>query len=219
MAIEDTLVSQYANQPVVFIEYDVDTQPLSNSRRDRWWEAWKASGGGDTAYFPWVMTDSGNAISNGNEDFTTKYSAMVDASLARPAQATLAASSERIGDTLQFTVQLTNQSGLTLGTSNSATVWAIVYEVFDTAPGATERLTKRYVRADVPQAITSDLANGATGSYTLNTPTLSGVVWENLQWIVLADYLPPGSLGAYDMLQAISSLGQSESNAYLLWTK
>ena len=217
MAIENTLVSNYANQPVVFIEYDVDTEPWWDSRRARWWEAWKASGGGDFAALPWVMTDSGHAISNGNEDFATKYSAMVDASLARPAQATLAASSQRIGDTLHFTVQLTNQSGVTLGTSNSATVWAIVYEVFTTAPGTTERLTKRFVRSNVPQAVTPDLANGATATFTIDTATLSGVAWANLQWIVLADYLPAESSGAYDTLQAISSLGLS--NAYLLWTK
>ncbi|GAK57772.1 hypothetical protein U27_04739 [Candidatus Vecturithrix granuli] len=212
MAIEDTLVAKYANQPVVFIEYDVDSS-LFSSRQSRWW----AASTGGVVSLPLVMIDSGNAISNGYEDFATKYSAMVDASLARPAQATLTASSQRIGDTLQFSVQLTNQSGVTLGTSNSATVWAIVYEMFTTAPGATERLTKRYVRAAVSQAITSDLANGATRTFTITTPTLSGVVWTNLQWIVLADYLPAGSSGAYDMLQATSSLGQS--NAYLLWTR
>ena len=186
---------------------------LFSSRQSRWYAAYE---GGDYI-LPFVMTDSGNAISNGYEDFVTNYSTMVDASLARPVKATLAASSQRVGDTLRFTVQLTNQSGVTLGTSNSATVWAIVYEAFTTAPGATERLTKRYVRAAVPQAITTNLANGATRTFTITTPTLSGVVWANLRWIVLADYLPAGSSGAYDMLQAISSLGQS--NSYLLWTR
>lgn len=194
----------------MFIEYDVDNI-LFSSRKGRWWTAFS----GSSATLPMVMTDSGNAISNGYEDFTTKYRAMVNASLVRPAKATIVADSQRSGDTLHFTVQLTNQSGVTLGSGNAATVWAIVYEEFSTAPG-TDRLTKRFVRSAVSTAVSPNLANGATASFTIDTPTLSGVNWDNLRWIVLADYRPGGSTGAYDTLQAVSS---SSSSSFLLWTK
>ncbi|MCP4707336.1 MAG: hypothetical protein GY869_01815 [Planctomycetes bacterium] len=194
-------MGQYANQSVVFLEFDVDDSIFS-ARKSRFWTAF--SGGGAT--LPLVMVDSGNEISSGYEDFVTVYSGMVDSSLLRPAKAEIAASSQRNGDTIQFDVQLTNQSGVTLGSGNNGTVWAIVYEKFETA--GTGRVTNRLVRAAVSTSISTDLAHGETDSFTVDTPALSGVNWDNLQWIVLADYRPGGHTGVYDTLQAISSLNQ-----------
>ena len=91
---------------------------------------------------------------------------------------------------------------MTLSSSNHATVWAIVYEVFD-APG-TGRLTNRFVRAVSSTVLASALAPGDSGNFTLDTPAMSGVVWDNLRAIALVDYLPGSSTGAYDMLQAVS---------------
>lgn len=198
MAIEN-LAQDYTGQPVLFLETKVDvnyTDPLY-LRQGRWWDAF----GGGSVTLPLVMVDSGHDISNGFEDFQTVYSAMVDASLARPPQAQLSAMVTRVGDGLHVEMDVTNTSGITLGWDNTATAWVIVYEVFD-APG-TESLTSRYVRAVVDQAITTDLADGATATYNLDVPPLSGVVWDNLHAVVLVDYLPADSTGAFDMLQAL----------------
>ena len=43
---------------------------------------------------------------------------------------------------------------------------------------------------------------GDTASFTLETPDLIGVDWNELHCIVLIDYSPGGWLGAFDMLQA-----------------
>ncbi|MDY7077711.1 MAG: hypothetical protein SXV54_12390 [Chloroflexota bacterium] len=191
----EQLAQEYADQPVVFLEYDVDDD---SAREWRWWQAF----GGGTVILPMVMVDSGNQISNGYEDFYTKYTAMVDASLERDAQAEIIASGQRSDDTLHFEIQITNQSDIALGPSNGATVWAIVYEKFETSGSG--RLTNRFVRAAVSVAIPSDLAPDATETFTLDTPVLSGVNWDNLHVILLADYRPGGTSGAYDTLQAVS---------------
>ncbi len=189
----DQLATEYANagKPVVFLEQDVDT-PVDSSRRSRWWAAF----GTGSVTLPLVMVDSGNQISNGFEDFYTKYKAMVDASLARPPQANITAQCQRVGNKFHFDIQVTNLSGVTLSGSNSASVYAIVYE-----DGATSGLTKRYVRASAWTSIVS-LANGATGNFNLDTPDLSGVNWDKLHCVALVDYRPGGFTGAYDMLQA-----------------
>jgi len=199
LAIEE-LADDYAGQPVLFLETKVDvnySDPLY-LRQYRWWNAH----GGGSITLPMTMVDSGHEISNGYlDDFNGVYSAMVDGSLARPPLAQLSANVTRVGDGLHVEMDVTNTSGVTLGWDNSATAWVIVYEVFDT-PGD-ESLTSRYVRAVVDYAIATDLADGATASYSLDVPALSGVVWDNLRAVVLVDYLPSGSAGAYDMLQAL----------------
>ncbi len=145
------------------------------------------------------MVDSGNQISNGYEDFYTKYKTMVDTSLARPPKAKITAQSQRVGDRFHFDIQVTNLSGVTLSSANSATVYAIVYE-----DDAVDGLTKRYVRAVASTGISS-LTNGATADFSLDTTDLSGVNWDKLHSVVLVDYRPGGT-GAYDMLQAAFEL-------------
>ena len=143
------------------------------------------------------MVDSGNQITHGYEDFYNVYKAMVDTALARPAQADVTATWQRVGDRIRFDVRLTNLSLVTLSsTSNSAAVHAIVYEDAHVAD------TDRFVRATASTDITSSLAPGATASFVLETADLSEVNWDKLHFIVLADYCPGGTSGAYDMLQA-----------------
>lgn len=145
---------------------------------------------------PLVMVDSGHQISNGHVDYYNTYKAMVEDELVRLAQAEIEAQCQRIGDTLHFDIQLTNLSGVTLsGSSNSATVHAIVYE--DAHVGVTDRI----VRAAVSTSIFPALAHGETMTFTLETE-LSGVDWDKIHSVVLADYRPGGSSGAYDLLQA-----------------
>jgi len=187
----DQLAQDYAGQPVVFLEYDVDNAPYS--RVSRWWAAFD---GGSTT-LPMVMVDSGNQISSGYVDFYDEYKAMVDRALARPARAEVQAYWWRVGDKVGFYVQVTNLSDVTLSSSaNSAAVHGIVYE--DAHVGVTDR----FVRAAVSTPIVSELGPNATGTYTMETSELIGVNWDRLHFVVLVDYRPLGSEGAYDMLQA-----------------
>ena len=144
------------------------------------------------------MTDSGYNTADGPVSFPTGQ-IMIDDSLARAPKADIFAQVQRVGDSYHFDVQVTNLSGVGLSSSNEATVYAIVYE--DVTPNAsTTPLTSRYVRAVASTGISS-LANGATGSYSLDTSDLTGVDWGRLHPVVLVDYRPGGS-GYYDMLQA-----------------
>jgi hypothetical protein len=187
--VVDQLAKEYAGQPVIFLEYDVDDAP--SSRNSRFWRAYGLS----SVMLPEVMVDSGNQITNGYESFYSIYKSMVDKALARPPQANIQATWMRSGNKISFTAKVTNQSGVTLSAGNYATVHAIVYEethVYD---------TDRFVRAAISTPINSLVPN-ATGTYSLETAELSGLNWDKLHYIVLVDYAPSGSSGAYDMLQA-----------------
>ena len=141
------------------------------------------------------MVDSGHNARAGPAAYIAAYSTMVDASLARLPQAELQATWVRQGDKVNFSVQVKNMSGKTLSPSNDATVHAIVYQQQHL------QLTGRYVVSAVENSISS-LANGATGTYTLQTGDLIGVDWSKLHYIVLVDYIPNSSSEKYDMLQA-----------------
>jgi hypothetical protein len=173
----DQLANEYAGQPVVFLEYNVDNAPTS--RLDRWMAAFS----GGTAYLPLVMVDSGQQIRNGYLDFYNVYRNMVNTALARPALAEIDAQWERIGNRVRFSVELTNLATTTLSASNGATLHAIVYQE------AHISLTNRYVRTVVSTPITN-LAPGAIATFTLETSDLSGVNWDQLRYLVLADYRP-----------------------------
>ena len=147
-----------------------------------------------------VMVDSGNQISNGYVDFYNVYKAMVDGALAKPAQAEIQAHWWRTGSKVGFYVQVKNLSTVTLSSwANSATVHAIVYE------DAHVKVTNRFARAAVEAGI-SNLAPNATTTLKLETSDLSDVNWDNLHFVVLVDYRPSVSVGAFDVLQAIAAL-------------
>jgi len=124
---------------------------------------------------------------------------MVDNALARPAQAEIQAYWWRTGNKIGFYVQVENLSAATLSYSNDARVHAIVYE------DARVKVTNRFARA-VAYSHISNLAPSATATFNLETSDLAGVNWDNLHFIVLVDYRPSGSVGAYDMLQAAIAL-------------
>lgn len=193
----DQLAQEYANQPVIFLEQDVDN--TVGSRYGRWWAAYT----GTSAILPLMMVDSGNQISLGYVNFYNTYKAMVDVSLARPPKADITAYYTRVGDTLEFEVQVTNQSGTTLSWENGATVHAIVYEE------AHVNLTDRFVRTAVARSISTPLPNGNIGTYTLTTGDITGVNWDNIHSVVLMDYRPSEMSAAYDTLQAaVPQLGE-----------
>ncbi|MCP4363600.1 MAG: hypothetical protein GY796_36840 [Chloroflexi bacterium] len=187
----NTNYPDYAGQPVIFLEQDADN--TVGSRYGRWWAAYS----GTSATLPLMMVDSGNQISSGYVNFYNTYQTMVETSLARPPQADIAAYYTRVGDTLEFEVQVTNQSGVTLSWNNAATVHAIVYEE------AHVNLTDRFVREAVAQSISTPLPDGDTAAYTLTTGNITRVNWDSIHSVVLVDYRPSESSGAYDTLQAV----------------
>lgn len=189
----DGLSPEYAGQPVVFIEYDIDSSDSQFvARKQRWWDAYEVGG---WVSLPLVMVDSGNQFSNNVVDGDV-YRDMVDTSLARPPQAEIEAYWQRVGDGVDFTVQVTNLSDVTLSSTNKATVWSIVYEDKHVAN------TDHYVRA-VDSAGISDLAPGASMTYTLQTADLAGVDWSELHYVALVDYRPDPAERPRDTLQAV----------------
>ena len=56
-------------------------------------------------------------------------------------------------------------------------------------------VTSRYVRSAVFQNITTSLAPGASATFTLETPDLSGVDWNKLHYLALVDYQPVSGWG------------------------
>jgi hypothetical protein len=141
------------------------------------------------------MVDSGDQISSGSEDFGAVYTAMIEHSLDRPASAQMTVTGTRIGDIIRFEVRFTNSSGVTLSAANGAVVTALIYEDPDSASEVP------LVEAAGVLPITT-LADGETRKLTLEVATQ--VDPERSRWVVLADYRPGGSLGAFDTLQAVA---------------
>ena len=151
--------------------------------------------GGGFGALPMVMVDSGLSAKSGPGPYVSGYSTMVDNSMVREPKAEVQALWVRQGNKAKFTVQVKNLSGVTLSSSNEATVHVIVYlqqHVY---------LTSRLVVFAAHAAISS-LANGATGAYNLETDDLTSVDWDKLHYIALVDYIPNSTTGKYDMLQA-----------------
>ncbi len=188
----DKLAEEYAGQPVVFLEYNING--AFYSRSGRWWQA----SGQNYASLPMVMVDSGNQYEDGYLDFHTVYKRMVDTSMVRPPRAAMEAYAWRDGNKVGFYAQVQNLSGVTLSPVNNATIHGIVYE--DIHAGATDR----YARAAVSTVITNLPAN-ETSTFTMETVNLEGVNWDKLHYIVLVDYTPLAPDQAYDMLQAVQA--------------
>jgi hypothetical protein len=190
-SVADQLASEYAAQPVVFLEQNANS-PIGG-RMDRFW----AAHGGGSAGYPMVMVDSGHQWTDRlvTSDFYHTYKNMVNTELARPAMAEIDAQYTRVNNHFSIDVMVKNISGVSLSSSNGANVVAIVYE--DKHVG----VTSRYVRAVAQQSITS-LANNSTSIYTLTTGDLSGVDWNKLHIIALAEYRPNTSSYVYDTLNA-----------------
>ena len=73
----DPLAVEYAGQPAVFIEYDVNASAY-DTRENRWW----AAHGGSTSGLPLVMVDSGQQFNDGVVTADV-YRAIVSTELAR----------------------------------------------------------------------------------------------------------------------------------------
>ena len=149
------------------------------------------------------MIDSGNQIHSGPVvDYSAIFTPMVDTSLERNPMCAISATSRRVKDYFLFEIEVTNLSGITLSSANRATIHAMVYEInaVNVASGVAG-VTGSYVRSGVQTGIET-LGNGASASFSLETPDLSDVEdWQNVHTLVIVDYQPNGT-GPYDILQA-----------------
>lgn len=190
----DALSEDYEHLPVVFLEYAYYAPPLDRQSR------MYAAHGGGTIYFPPIIVDAGDQFTMGyHSNFGQVYGDMVDAALARPATGSVRVTRQRVGDTFEFSVEVVNDTGTTLSSSNSARVHALVFE---DDPAGVSRVTSRYLRGDDSVAI-GTLADGASDTFDLVVDLAgTGVDWNNLHSVVLVDYRPGGSSGPWDMVQA-----------------
>jgi hypothetical protein len=185
------LKSEYESENVIFIEQDVD-EPIGN-RLDRWFAGHGVPG---TVYLPLVMVDSGDTVRSGSEDYHTAYSAMVDEAMDRPAAARMTVTATLSGSLMRFDVHLTNTSGTPLSAANGAALTALLWS----EPVSSSAVPIVGAAGSIP---ISTLEDGETGSYSLEVP-IGEVSPTRLRWVVLAEARPPGSTGAYDMLQAVA---------------
>lgn len=187
------LETELADQPVVFIEQNVDVQ--IGNRQSRWWSAY--TGAISSVYLPLIMLDSGHTISMGPlEDFGASFKAMIAAESVRPAEAEIVAYTRRVGDRLRVYAWIKNGSRETLNTAtNGATVNAIIYE--DAKLVETSHATRAV--ASVP--ITPALGVGREATFTLTSGELVNVNWDALHAVIAVDYRPRAGK-AYDMVQA-----------------
>lgn len=165
------------------------------------WDVMKASvPPGTPLALTWTVVDSGRLVHRGaeeTEEAYDAYTAMVDDALLQPAQAEITASWRREGGSVNVIATLKNNSTVQLSADNKAGIHAIVKE-----PG-TNYSTHTTIHPGLNAAVTAipDLAPGETGTFYITVPDLHPTDWDNLEIIVLADYLTAPD-GPYNQLQA-----------------
>jgi len=191
--VVDQIASDSENLTVVFLEYYYYDD--LGDRRSRMFTAIP----GPSYSFPLVIIGSGNQWSMGPTDYSTDYRALVETQLSREPSGLVSVSRQRVNDTFEFSVTVTNNTGVTLSAGNSATVHAIVFE---DDPDGVARVTDRYVRQAEYEPISS-LDDGATDTFNL-VVDLSGMTvdWNALHSVVIVDYRPGGSSGPFDSIQS-----------------
>jgi hypothetical protein len=192
--VANDLAKQYERQgkPVLIVEHDVD-----NSQGDRAGRWWAAKGRFGSAATPMTMVDSGFKWTEGAVSFERVFSANIDAALARPPGAALAAFYERQGDVFTVQVQLTNRLQEPIGWSNSAAIHLLLVEDSNVIH------LDRFVRAATVFDIEETIEPGATAYLDLELAVdpRARANYAKSRLLVLADYRPASS-GPFDMLQA-----------------
>jgi hypothetical protein len=217
----DTLLADpnYASKSKIVLVYNVS---LNNARKSLWWQSYKAINPTATsAYFPWVMVDSGKRINYGTS--TTSYDEvnyydslfgveitktvtlldvfkdMVDNTIYRSPQAVITATYQINGNVVTYDMTVKNKSSVTLSySSNQASLYGIVFE--DKTPGV--------ITANVHDVATyqlTSLASNSAGTFTFQSASLSGFNLNQMKYLVILDYLPTGSSGAHDMLASVQA--------------
>lgn len=141
------------------------------------------------------MIDSGNRVSNGDEDFEEVYAGMVDGALLRPTTAEMTVDAQRTGNTLHIEARITNHSGTVLSSSNAARLTALVWEE------PTDASEIPIVEKAGSNAI-SNLSDGDSRTISFDV-AVGGVNESRMRWVVIADYQPYGPAKAFDTLQAV----------------
>lgn len=196
----DQLATQYASQPVLFLEDD-----LTVAKGDRISRFYAARGYSYYDLNPYMMVNSGHGgqrWTQGPEtDFVAKYKSMVDAEMVRPALVEMYVYHRRVGDTVRIYAEVVNTTPVTLSPSAfPAWVHGIIWE--DTKVLDTNRYVRYALATPVP-----GLVPGARGGFTLDTGTLASVTWDKIHVLALTDYKPGGVTGTnYDMMQAAHAL-------------
>ncbi len=176
-------------EAAVLLEYDYDQFP--SGRLDRFLAARPRP-----PYLPLVMVGSGFKISDGLVDFEPEYRAMIEAELARPAEADVSAYWRRVGDRMRVYVRAVNRRDEALTPSEEAAIWVLVWE-----EGTTLGVSRTWVRATGGVSLSDPLDPGAAATMVVNSPQLTGVNWARLSALAMVERRPGGS-GGYDMLQA-----------------
>ncbi len=199
MPIVDGLAKSYAGDPVLFLQYELDST-VSRARHDRFMAAWQLdkSPAEREPATPHTMVDSGQHISYGERDFLVDFRKMIDEEMPRQAGAIIDAVRERPDSrTILLQAQVTNISTTTLQTiENGATLHAVLYEGNRNLHYGTTVHAAQVVQLDEP------LEPGQTRLFDLVFDVPRGVNGSLLDVAVLLDYLPPGGNGRWDMLQA-----------------
>lgn len=187
----DQLAREAAGSSVIFLRHDVDHS--LGDRQSRWWAANTAQG---SVYLPLVMADSGHLISNGPVEFRTVYQGMIAAEAPRAPGAAITAWVRRIDTRLRVYSRITNLLPIALSAgANAATVHAIVGE----RPVAGGFST---VKAATSQLLATALAPGASAGFVAEIGSVGGADPDRTDTVVLLDYRPGGTTGAWDLAQA-----------------
>lgn len=142
------------------------------------------------------MIDSGSRVSNGDENFASVYSQLLEGSLRRPATAEMTVEATRSGNTLELEVLLINHSGTVLSSSNAARLNVLVWE----EPSDSSAIP---VVAKAGSTAINNLGDGDSRTISFDVG-VSGVDSARMRWVVIADYQPFGSTKAFDTLQAVA---------------
>ena len=178
-----------AGDPVAFIEWE----NYNGIPPNRYYQIAET---GDGGYVPTVYVDSARLYAVGSDDHYNEYLGFINNSQARPPQATLTAQYAMDGNNVAFTVTVTNNSNITLSTANKAAVHGLVYE--DYHEWKTDRIGRGSAKANI-----TNLAPGATETFTFTVPVSGVIDVSNLHFIALVDYKTTAKTnGIYDQLQA-----------------
>ena len=197
------LAEEYSNQSVVFLDYHYDLaleDGLPNYfPPEARWNVIQASEEG--LGLTWAVVDSGRLHHRGAENFddaVSAYTAMIEDALLMPPRAEIHATWWRDRNSINVIATVTNQSTVTLSSTNNAGVHAIVKEPYAEYPTHTTlHPGLNGATAQIP-----DLAPGETGTFHITIPDIYPYNWENLELIVLVDH-QTATGEKYDQLQAV----------------
>jgi hypothetical protein len=178
---------------VFFLEHNVDKSPTD--RKNRFYQAYQAQGGGGSLILPLIMADSGYQIESGSQsDFVRNYRNMVDRALARPAQADIQAAFQVTGNNVNVQANITNLSQVPLSRVYNATVHVMIVEERKVLK------TSRFVQFHQDKTWGDETAPGESKlfQFTFSNVRLS---WNRAFIVVVVDWMPPGQ-NFFDTMQS-----------------